>query len=383
MANPIRFPKGVSTYSPRATLASFPSVPTPSQVVVAEDFLPYRATDYTVTTAVAGTIATFPQLAGAIKLATSASGTDTIFAMRAGQAFQFMALNQFWFNVRLAYPRTVLNANDTNIYAGLMDAATFALANNGIFFQKVAGGTAVALVIKKAGTTTTFNNIADFALPSGLFGDTNSVNGVLSATIAGTAFTGVTVNTAGSGYECSPLVLTTTTAGGTTGSTPIVVGLGASALSATNPQFPVNTTGLMYGSLYAPVVSTPGSGFTNAGPLTTLLEVVPFIDLSLYYNGKDTLYVGVNGRQVLSIGPGGVGTFAAGGTVNAATALGTPSFFPTTALTSAVSPVLPIAGSAYNVLPLTTLNAIVGFTNTTANIRTLYVDDYLIAEEFN
>jgi hypothetical protein len=383
MANAVRFPRGLSTFAPRHVLNNFPIATSPSQITLTEDFIPYRgATDYTVTTAVAGTIATFAQLSGAIKLATSASATDTIYAMRLGAAYQFMPLNQLWFNMRVAYPRSVANSNDTNVYLGLFNNAVPTAATDGVYFLKPSGGTAVNFIVKKAGTTTTFQNVADLGIPSGLFGDTNSTNGTLTAVVAGNAFTGISVTTPGAGYQVSPLVLSTTTSG-VAGNVPVMVGLGSSATSQTNPQFPIQTTALPYGSLYAPFVTIPGSGYTNSAGSAAYLEVEPFIDLSFYYNGKDTLYVGVNGRAVMSIGPGGVGTAAAGGTINVATATGTPSFFSTAQLTTAVAPVQPIAGSAYNLVPQLPLNIAFGFANTSVNVRNFYVDEYSVAVEMN
>lgn len=382
MASPVRFPQGLSTFPPRSILGTYPVATSPTQIAVTEDFIPYLATDYTVSTAVAGTVATFPFQAGAVKLATSASATDTIWLARNGQGFQFMPLNQMWFDVKLAYPRSVLNANDTNIYAGLFDNVVPTSANNGVYFIKPTGGTTVNLVIKKGGTSTTFQNIADLSLPSGLYGDTNSVNGTLNATIAGTAFTATSVATAGAGYQCSPLVLSTSTAAGTVGSVPVSVSLGSTATSQTNPQYPIQTTSLPYGSLYQPIITNPGTGFTNNAGATTLLEVEPFIDLQFWYNGKDTLYVGVNGSRVLSIGSLGVGTVAAGNTINVATATGTPSFYSTTQLTSSISPVQPALGSAYNLVPQVPMQFAAGFANTTVNIRTLYLAEYNVATEF-
>lgn len=381
MASATRFPKGLNTFAPRSALATFPVAPSPSEVIVTEDFIPYVAAKYTVTTAVAGTVTTFPWLTGMVKLATSASATDTIWMMLNGAGFQFLPLNQLWMNSRVVYPRTVNNANDTNFYTGLFDNAVPTSATNGVYFFKPTGGTAVHLVIKKAGTTTTIQNVADLAVPSGLYGDANSVNGTLSATIAGTAFTGVTVATPGSGYAQMPLVLSTSTAGGTAGSTPVTVTLGSTSLSQTNPQVPIQSTGLTYGSLYAPYVTTPGSGFTNQGPLATLLEVEPVIDLQLYYNGKDTLYAAVNGRVVASIGPGGVTNLAAGATVNNATA--GPSYASASQLTTAIAPVQPTVGSAYNMLPQVLLNFVAGFANTTVNIRNMYLSDTYLGAEYN
>lgn len=384
-SKPVRYPSGVSTYPPRHLLNTFPSVMTPVQTGVSDDFLPYRATDHTVTTAVAGTIANFATLGGAIKMATSASATDTIYLSRGGPAFQITPLNQMWCDNRIAYPRTVLNANDTNIYWGLFDNAVPTSASNGIYFLKPAGGTAVHFVIKKAGTTTTFQNVGDMALPSGLYGDTFSVNGTLNATISGTAFSAVSVATPGSGYEWSPLVLTTATSG-TAGNNVATVGMGSTAFAnGSNPQVPVQSTGLPYSSLYAPMLTDPSTGYTN-GSGTNLLEVEPFNNYQFWYDGRGTIYVGINGRIVMSLGGNatgqGVTAVAAGATVNVATSPA-DSFASAGQLSTSVSPVQPAAGSAVNMLPLVPLRYAIGFANTTANIRSMYVCDYSVALEIN
>ena len=135
-----------------------------------------------------------------------------------------------------------------------------------------------------------------------------------------------------------------------------------------------------------PYVTNPGSGFTNAGPLTTLLEVEPLIDLQAYFDSKGRLYVGVNGRIVLSIiGTAtelGVVGVAAGATVNVATGI-SPSYYSTTQLTASVAPFQPPVGSAFNLLPTVPLNVAFGFANTTGNIRTFYIMEYNAAVELN
>lgn len=386
MSAPIRFPRGLSTWPQKSILNSYPSVPTSTQIALTDDFLPYVVANYTLT-ALNGTVANVPYLGGMVKIALpGTSAADTAYLQRGGQSMQFLPLDQMWMDAKIAYVRSAVaagSANDTTIFVGLFDTTNPATAPNAVYFVKPAGGSVVNFVIKKAGVTTTFNNVGDLGLPSGLFGDVFSVNGVLSATIAGGAFSGITVSVAGSGYQQSPLVLTTTTAGGVINSIPAMVAIGATAVGVNqNPQVPIQSTGLPYGSLYAPYITAPGAGFTNAGPLTTLLEVEPFIDLQIYYNGKDTLYAAINGRPVLSIGPGGVTLFAAGATVNVATGLG-PAYNPTTVLTSAVSPVLPTVGSAYNILPQVPMSVTVGALGSTANARALFVDELNLAVEMN
>ena len=388
---PARFTQGISTYVPRHMMGSFPVVPTPVQVSLTEDFLPFRQTDYTVTTAVSGTAVAFSQIGGAVKLATSASATDTIWLAKGnatggfGAGFQFQAQNQMWMDTRMAYPRTVLNANDTNIYWGLFDNVVPTSASNGVYFIKPAGGTSVNFVIKKAGTVTTFQNVGDLSLPSGLYGDTNSVNATLNATVTGNAIAAVSVATAGSGYEWTPLILTTSTSG-TAGNNAASAMLGSSAFGASNPSVPLGTTGLPYASVFGPVITNPNAAsYTNNAGATNLLEVEPLLNFHFWYDGKGTLYVGVNGRQVMSI----IGTQTGVG-VNAVTAGGTytvtsanNSFNSATQLSTSVSPFQPPIGSPINLVPLVPLGYAIGFANTTANIRTLYVDEFNVAVEIN
>ena len=385
MATPTRFPQGLSTFAPRSVLGTYPIGTSPRQIAITEDFIPYRATDYVVTTAVAGTVVTFPFLSGAVKLATSASATDTVYLQQNGAAFQFINGNQAWADFKVSYPLSVLNSNDTNIYLGWFDTANPSLAANAIYFFKPSGGTSVNFIIKKAGVTTTFQNVADLAKPSGLFGDAASVSGILSATVAATAFSAITVpaTTQGSGYQNAPLVLSTITSG-VAGNVPVFVQLGSSSFSG-NPSVPTQSSALPYGNLFAPYIVAPGAVYTNAGPVTTYLEVEPIIDLMFWFDGRGKLTVGVNGRQVMAIegtpSAQGVVGIAAGGTSNVATA--GPSYFSTTQLTTLVAPFQPPIGSPINLLPQVPLNLGFGFSNTSVNIRTFYVMEYNAAIELN
>ena len=384
MANPVRFPSGLSTFPPRSTLGTYPISTSPRQIAVTDDFIPYRAGDYTVSTT-AGAVTSFAWPSGAVKMATSASGTDTIYLARSGQAFQAVLGNQLWFDVKIAHPLSVNNANDTTEYFGLFDNVIPTSAANGIYFTKPSGGTAVHFVIKKAGTTTTFQNVADLSKPSGLYGDTNSISGTLNAVVAGNVFSGISIATPGAGYQNSPLVLTTSTSG-SAGNVPVFVQLGSTANSQTSPAVPVVSTGLQYGSLAIPYVTNPGSGYTNSAGSTAYLEAEPLIDLQFYFDSKGVLFVGVNGRTVMKIdgtvqGLGVVGV-SAGNTVNVATSIA-PSFYSVTQLSTAVAPFQPALGNAYNLLPQVPLYFGAGMANTTANVRNLYLFEYNVAVELN
>lgn len=385
MARPTNFPKGLSTFPPRSTLATYPIATSPNQIAYTEDFLPYRSGDYTVTTAVAGTVTQFNWLGGMVRLNTSASATDTIYLYRNGTGFKITPNGQAWFNARVAYPRSVANSNDTDLYVGVFNNATLTSATDGIFFYKPAGGTSVNLVIRKGSTSTVFQNIADLAKPSGLYGDSNAVNGVLRAVVAGNAFTGVSVVTPGAGYMCMPLVLTTS-GSGAAGNVPVMCGLASTAYSSSNPSVPISSTQLPYSSLNSPYITAGGSGYTNSAGSNTYLEVEPFIDLAFYFNGNGWLYVGVNGRTVMSLGGDAVSMgqtgVAAGSTTNLASSAA-KSFNSTTQLSTAVCPVQPAAGSAFNLLPLVNLAPAAGFANTTANIRQFYLAELNVAAELN
>ena len=385
MASPVRFPQGLSTFPPKSILGSYPISTSSRQIAITDDFIPYRAGDYTVTTAVAGTAASFAWPSGAIKLATSANATDTIYLQRNGAAFQFGQGNQMWYDIKVAYPRSVNNTNDTNIYMGLGDGATFALSNNFIGFLKPSGGTAVHFIIKKATVVTTFQNIGDLGLPSGLYGDTNSINGTINTTVAGNAITATSIATPGAGYQCQPLVLSTTTSGAA-GLVPVLVQPFLSAVTQGNPAVPISSTQLPYLSLGAPSVVNPAAGsFTNTASVSTYLEVEPVIDLQFWLDPKGVLQVGVNGRVVMKIeGTAttlGLAGVAASSTVNVATA--GPSFYSTTQISTALMPFQPAIGSAFNLIPLVPMNALVGMTNTSANIRNFYVMEYNVAVELN
>ena len=394
MATPVRFPSGLSTFPPRSILGTYPIATSPRQVLITEDFLPYRSGDYTVTQT-NGSVAAFNWPTGAVKLATTGSTTGDIVTMTrgtgaaAGGDFQFLLGNQFWYDIKVAYPRSVGNANDTALYFGMTSAynAPFTSNNDGFYFIKPSGGTTVHFVLKKGGQTTTFQNVADLGTPSGIYGDSNSVNGVLSATIAGNAYTVTAVSTAGAGYQCEPLVLSTSTAG-TAGLVPVRCALASTSYTSSNPVVPTQSTGIPYASLGMPyVVNGSAASFTNSAAATTLLEVEPLIDLQVWFDSKGILHVGVNGRETLriegtatSLGVNAA-TGGAGNSYNVAT-LG-PSFYATNQLSTSVAPFQPPTGNAFNIMPLVPLYPAITMANTTANARAVYVMEYNAALELN
>ena len=380
MATPVRFPAGLSTFPRRSTLNTFPLATSPSLIAQIEDFMGYDVDDFTVTQT-NGTVAAIGATGAVIKLSTSGGGaTDKVMLARNTQAVQFIQGAQVWFSQRVAYPRTVGNTNDTNIYMGIFDNADPTAASNGIYFLKPTGGTFVNFIIKTAAGTTTFQHVADLARPSGLYGDLNSTNGTLTAVVAGNAFTGISVATAGAGYMVPPLCLATSTSGGTAGNIPVTCGLASTSYNVGNPIMPIYTTGLRYESLYSPVVAVPGSGYTNTTGATTYIEIEPWIDLQFYFDGKSTLAVGVNGRTVMTIGAAGQSSVAAGGTIDLAT-VGFNSFASTTQLSTAICPVQPVTGSVYNLVPLVPMGIAAGFANTSANARAFYLKEFALAVE--
>lgn len=372
MANPTRFPAGISTYvnKTNSVLATFPNVPNPTQSsVITSEMNPYVAGSYTVTNTTA-TIGAGTGLtgfnAGIVSLAvTTASGGKAAIAFNGnsstGQALQLIPGNQMWFNVQVAHNSTFLSDSTTVSRYGLFDVSdTTGTIANGVYLEKSAGSTALKLVIKNTGltgstVTTTINNVADLAKPSGIYGDTSSTVGTLTTAGSSNKYTSIVVGTAGSGYAQAPLVRAT----GANGSSPY-----AQLYCQTQSS-----------SLYAPYIThIGGTGYT-----TFTNEVNHWLDLSFWYDGKGRFFFGVNGKQVLSIGQDGTTALAAGGTATSGN-----SFAVTNAsMTSSISPILPYAGAFDNIMPMVALNAAAGYALNTNATNIMFVDSIQCGSEYN
>jgi hypothetical protein len=374
---PQRAPQGMSIYPPRHLLRNFSYLSNDYLIYKNEDFLPYRSVDYTVTQT-NGTAAQFNSNGGSVKLSTAGStGADKIMLANQAPFQQFMLGNQQFFDARVAISGAF---TDTNMYCGLSDNADLSAATNGVYFLKPSGGTSVNFVIKKGGTTTTFVNIADLAKPSGIFGDAFSTPATASATIAGGNYTLPVITAPGSGYRVSPLALAT---GATGANATLAATVGGSALPTQNPS------GLSTQIPYAPVANLWIVNAGNAAYTTGTIEIDPWINLEFYYNGFGVLIAGVNGREILAIRGGAVDqgftTITAGQSYTLGTAGVGPSFNAggTQLTTTNFGPTPPQAGDPMNILPLTQLQMVCGFVNTTANPRAMYWDEYNVATEFN
>lgn len=392
MVAPSRFTGGLTSFPKRHLLQTFPVATNPQQIVNIEDFVPYRAGDYLVTNT-NGTATPVNLPSGLLKLATAGStAADVITILKngnvaggtAGLPYSFFPGSQLWANFRVAYPTSVGNTNDTAIRFGLGGGTTGINNVNAIFFSKASGGTAINLVIQSSLGTTTFQNIADIAKPSGLFGFASDITAILNATIAGNAFTAVN-NTAvgatpGAGYVVAPLVLSTATSG-VAGNIPVMAMLGSTAYSGST-GLPLVTRDIPYASVASPYIFNPGSGYTNGGPLNTLLEVEPVIDFSIYYDGKGTFGIAVNGREILSIGNQGIIQFAAGATINQATQTLGGSYYCTNTPTVGTMPAAQAPGSFFGCAPLGSMAPFVSVANTTANARAFYVAEIDTAVEY-
>lgn len=357
---PVRYPSGVTTYSYADPLSQFPSVNTPGQFVINNgDFTPYLASEWTITQT-NGTVAAYPWNSGVVKLSTAGStATDAVYMTGTMQALQFRANNRLWFAADLAVPSG--SATDITLRAGLSDNVNPASATNGILFVKPSGGTAVNLQIIKGGVTTTINNIADIAKPSGRFGSSSTV-GTMTANATGTTLTTLTVGTPGSGYQKDPLVVINGTAG-----------------SGATGRVEIGTTngGLNNAGLYNAVVTSAGSGYT-AGTFTA--EIDHFIRFTMWYDARGTLWLGVGRTVVASFGRYGQTSVVTGGSIDASVT-NPDSFTTPTQLTTGMT-YLPVTGDFMNVAPLVNLYPAVGFVNTTANARTAYMDQFLYAGEY-
>lgn len=370
MVAPTRFPAGISTFKSNNILANFPNVPNSSQTgVTTVEMNPYVAGSYTVTNTTA-TIGAGTGLTGfnggMVSLAvTTASGGKAAVALNGnsstGQAVQFIPGNQAWFNIQVAHNSTFLSDSTTVSRYGLFDVSDVTgTITNGVYLEKAAGGTAVNLVIKNTGltgstVTTTINNVADLARPSGVYGDTSSTAGTLTTAGSSNKYNSVSVATAGSGYGQAPLVRAT----GANGSSPYA-------------QLYCQTQN---GSLYAPYIThVGGTGYT-----TFVNEVNHWLDLSFYYDGKGRFFFGINGKQILSIGQDGGTTLAAGGTATTGT-----SFYVTNiSMTTSIAPVLPANGMFDNIMPMVAMQAGAGYALNTNATNVMFIDSFQVGSEYN
>ena len=382
MANPTRFPAGISTFPNQHVMNTFPIVPNNYQIIKSDDFLPYRSTDYTVTTTGTGAITAFPYNGGCVQFTNGATAASTIGLSLGASGnqtttYQFIPGNQLWFDTKVctggAASTGVVVATNSTIYVGLFDNATApASSKYGAYFVKPSGGSTWNFVLVNtvgANTyTTTFTNVADTNNPSGVYGDANASNATLSLAGAAGYYTTVSsITTPGAGYKYAPNILAT-------GST----GAGA--------QFYA-----MHGATASPI-STGGSGVSNlyianqgnGAYATYTAAVLPWVNLQFYYDGKGTIRLGVNGTQVCEIGFQGqtVATF------NGTNANATNQSYTTTAVTAAGFPSTSYVsgfypGDAFAILPKSQMQWAVFMNSATTASQLFWVDEFNIGTEFN
>ena len=375
MANPTRFISGISTFPVKSIVNTFPTVPSQYQVNKGDDFIPFRqSTDYTATTGGTGaTAAAFSWNCGAVKVTSGSTTPYKSIEALGANSLQFIPGNQVWHDVRMTAPIAGQTnpSTDANIYSGFFDNVDPTAASNGVYFVKPAGGSTVNFVILKAGTATTFQNVADLANPTGFYGSQFATPGSLTVNTTGTTLSSIAINSAGAGYRVAPLAVVNGTGGS-----------GAQAyvqVDAAPTGQPGDGPAAGY-SLAAPYITAAGSGYT-AG--TFSIDLMPWINFQFYYNGKGTMYVGVNGFTVLTIGKDGTTVATPGSTYNVAT-LGVNSFnFSGTTLSTSVAPVQPYTGDVYVALPQVPVQLDFGIVGTTANNRVMYVEEVNIGSELN
>jgi len=372
---PVRYTSGVNTFPAKHSMRNYPVVPTQFQITKGDDFIPFRqSTDYTATTGGTGaTAAAYPWNGGAVKITCGSTTPYKSMEALGANSIIFVPGNQCWHDVRVAVPTTGTSnpANDATVYVGFFDNVDPSAATNGVYFVKPSGGSTVNFVILKAGTATTFSNIGDFSIPSGIYGDPLASNGSLAFNTTGTTYTNVTVNNPGFGYRVAPLVIATGTAGS---GAQLYCQLGS---SAGNPNADGQGNG---SSLYSPYILAAGSGYTAN---TLAADILPWINLQFYYNGKGRLEVGINGKLLMSLDKDAPSTATPGQTYNLAS-ISLDSFnFSGTSLTTGVAPVQPAVGDPYVALPQVPLQLAFGLVGTTANNRVMYVEEINIGTELN
>lgn len=372
MPTPTRYPSGISTFPVQHLQNTFPTLPTQWQVTKGDDFIPFRqSTDYTATTGGTGaTAAAFSWNGGAIKVTAGSTTPFKSYEALGANSLQFVPGNQVWHDIRMAVPTGTMQnpATDSVVYSGFFDNVDPTAATNGVYFTKPAAGSTVNLVVLKGGVATTFQNIADLAKPSGIVNDSYATPGTLAFNTTGTTFTNVTVSAQGNGYRCAPLAIPFGTAGS---GAQVYVQLGGSTQG--------NGTG-SGAPLWAPYITAPGSGYTAN---TLGCDIIPWINLQFWYNGKGTLYAGVNGRVVLTLGYQGNAVATPGATINLATSGFNAYNFSTTTLTAGVAPVQPLPGDFYVASPQVPLQLAFGLTGSNGNSRVMYVEEINVGTEMN
>lgn len=356
ITKPVRYPSGVSTDAPGTVNQDFPQIITNLQFQYINSTAIARSTDFTTTVTGSGTATNTTWPGGLLNITTSAASGDAVTMTSKTQGIQILPGNRSWVNASVA---TTTTANAQTFYLGMTDALTFGGATNAVYLFKPAGGSTLNLIVKNGATTTTFTNIADLAKPSGFYGDTTSYAGSLTFNATGTTFSTVAVTTAGNaggaGYQRAPLIIPTGT-GGSGAQVYCQIGSGA---------------------LYAPYIAAAGSGYT-AGTLGA--TILPFINLSMHYDGKGTLFIGVNGKCVISIGPYGATSVTAGATVaNAAN----NSYTVTNQLGTGVAPVQPRTGAFENMAALVPMYPGIAVVNTSAAAATMYLNEMEFAGDLN
>lgn len=161
MAQPTRFPSGLSVdkvFSPLGDLI----VPNPTRIALyANDFFSYAAGDWTVNAGGAGSgaaLSNTPGPNGWLALTTATSGAESIALNPASFNFtpgtSLVQGLKTWFSARVLLDATVANPDyQVGLTAGSLTSLNS--ATDGVYFTKATGATVWSLVIKASSTATT------------------------------------------------------------------------------------------------------------------------------------------------------------------------------------------------------------------------------------
>ena len=159
MANPTRFPSGISNNVVGSVMGNYPLLDFTNVVRYSNDFMSYAAGDWTVIASGSGsTAANAGSVNGGGSMlqtwGTSGSQANTLAIL----PFRFLATtslakgNQFWFDVNAVASATALTPNyQIGVIAGTATSTT-----DGVYFTKAAAALTWSIVLKSAaGSTTT------------------------------------------------------------------------------------------------------------------------------------------------------------------------------------------------------------------------------------
>ena len=158
MANPTRYPNGISTASDtNGPLGDYPAQDPTKTHTYFEDFDYYAAADWTVTEAGSATQVLANEDGGVLLITNAAADDNSSFQQKVGESYLFESGKKTWFKSRFK----VSDATESDFVMGLMITDTTPLgASDAVYFIKFDSSTSMDIRVAKDGTLTTTSGVA-------------------------------------------------------------------------------------------------------------------------------------------------------------------------------------------------------------------------------